>query len=91
MPQRSPELERVLAQPETRARHAFQFYFAGNDSKMNEKALNRFQEFLDVIELTESMSAQMDMETDGSHSVKRDMSKSIMNLHLLVVHRLLLF
>lgn len=44
------ELERVLAQPETRATCAISFYFAGNDSKMNEKALNRFQEFLDVIE-----------------------------------------
>ena len=44
------ERERVLAQPETRARYALQFYFAGNDSKMNEKALNRFQEFMDVIE-----------------------------------------
>ena len=44
------ELNRVLAQPETRARYALDFYFAGNDAKMNEKALNRFQEFLDVIE-----------------------------------------
>lgn len=44
------ERDRVLAQPETRARYALDFYFAGNDAKMNEKALNRFQEFLDVIE-----------------------------------------
>ena len=47
---RKAEHERVMAQPETRARYALQFYFAGNDSKMNEKALNRFQEYLDVIE-----------------------------------------
>ena len=44
------ERDRVLAQPETRARYALDFYFTGNDPKMNEKALNRFQEFLDVIE-----------------------------------------
>ena len=44
------ERERVLAQPETRAGYALSFYFAGNDAKMNEKALNRFQEFMDVIE-----------------------------------------
>lgn len=44
------ERERVLAQPETRAKYALSFYFAGNDSKMNEKALNRFSEFMDVIE-----------------------------------------
>ena len=44
------ERDRVLAQPETRARYALDFYFAGNDSKMNEKALNRFSEFMDVIE-----------------------------------------
>ena len=44
------ERDRVLAQPETRARYALDFYFTGNDSKMNEKALNRFSEFMDVIE-----------------------------------------
>jgi len=44
------ERDRVLAQPETRARYALDFYFAGNDSKMNDKALNRFSEFMDVIE-----------------------------------------
>jgi len=39
-----------LAQPETRANYALKFYFGGNDPKMNKKALDRFQEFMDVIE-----------------------------------------
>ena len=43
-------VQQILARPEDRARYSLQFYFAGNDAKMNEKALNRFQEFLDVIE-----------------------------------------
>ena len=43
-------LQQILNRPEDRARYALQFYFGANDPKMNEKALNRFQEFLDVIE-----------------------------------------
>jgi len=43
-------LARVLAQPETRATNALKFYYSFMDAKMNEKALNRFSEFMDVIE-----------------------------------------
>lgn len=44
------ERDRVLAQPETRARYALQFYYDFMDPEMNAKALNRFSEFMDVIE-----------------------------------------
>lgn len=44
------DLARVLAQPETRAKNALSFYYSWNDPKMNAKALNRFSEFMDVIE-----------------------------------------
>ena len=44
------ERERVLAQPETRARYSLQFYYDFMDEKSKEKALNRFSEFMDVIE-----------------------------------------
>jgi len=44
------DLTRVLAQPETRATNALKFYYSFMDAKMNEKALNRFSEFMDVIE-----------------------------------------
>ena len=44
------DLARVLAQPETRATNALKFYYSFMDAKMNEKALNRFSEFMDVIE-----------------------------------------
>ena len=43
-------LQQILNRPEDRARYALQFYYDFMDPKMNEKALNRFQEFLDVIE-----------------------------------------
>jgi hypothetical protein len=42
--------EQILARPEDRARYALQFYYDFMDPKMNEKALNRFSEFMDVIE-----------------------------------------
>ena len=44
------DLARVLAQPETRATNALKFYYSFMDPKMNEKAINRFSEFMDVIE-----------------------------------------
>ncbi|MFZ9728628.1 MAG: hypothetical protein ACO3CD_06400 [Candidatus Nanopelagicaceae bacterium] len=43
-------LQQILDRPEDRARYSLQFYYSFMDPKMNEKALNRFQEFLDVIE-----------------------------------------
>ena len=42
--------DRFLAQPETRAKYALQFYYDFMDAQMNAKALNRFPEFMDVIE-----------------------------------------
>jgi len=44
------EIDRVLAQPETRARYALQFYYDFMDPEMNKKALNRFSEWMDVVE-----------------------------------------
>lgn len=44
------ERDRVLAQPETRARYCLQFYYDFMDPQMNRKALDRFSEFMDVIE-----------------------------------------
>ena len=44
------QLQQILDRPEDRARYSLQFYYSFMDPKMNEKALNRFQEFLDVIE-----------------------------------------
>ena len=44
------ERDRVLAQPETRARYCLQFYYDFMDPEMNRKALDRFSEFMDVIE-----------------------------------------
>jgi hypothetical protein len=44
------ERDRYLAQPETRARYSLKFYYAWNDSQMNQKALNSFSEYMDVIE-----------------------------------------
>ena len=44
------EIDRVLAQPETRAKCALSWYYSFMDPEMNKKALDRFQEFLDVIE-----------------------------------------
>ena len=46
----NPRLKQILDRPEDRARYALQFYYDFMDPKMNAKALNRFQEFLDVIE-----------------------------------------
>lgn len=42
--------DRFLAQPETRAKYALLFYYDFMDAQMNAKALNRFSEFMDVIE-----------------------------------------
>ena len=43
-------LQQILNRPEDRARYSLQFYYNFMDSKMNGKALNRFSEFMDVIE-----------------------------------------
>jgi len=43
-------LQQILDRPEDRARYSLQFYYSFMDPKMNEKALNRFSEFMDVIE-----------------------------------------
>jgi len=44
------ERDRYLAQPETRAKYALQFYYDFMDPEMNAKAINRFSEYMDVIE-----------------------------------------
>ena len=46
------ERDRILAQPETRANYALKFYYSFMDPEQNHKALNRFAEFVEVIELT---------------------------------------
>ena len=43
-------LQQILDRPEDRARYSLQFYCSFMDSQMNKKALDRFQEFMDVIE-----------------------------------------
>jgi len=44
--------DRFLAQPETRAKYALQFYYSFMDPEQNRKALDRFAEFVEVIEQT---------------------------------------
>ena len=46
------ERDRHLAQPETRANYALKFYYSFMDPEQNRKALDRFAEFVEVIELT---------------------------------------
>ena len=43
-------LQQILDRPEDRARYSLQFYCSFMDSQMNKKALDRFQEFMNVIE-----------------------------------------
>ena len=45
-----PKVQQILDRPEDRARYSLQFYYSFMDPKMNKKALDRFQEFMDVIE-----------------------------------------
>jgi hypothetical protein len=46
----SDRIKQILDRPEDRARYALQFYYDFMDPKMNKKALDRFQEYMDVIE-----------------------------------------
>lgn len=43
-------LQQILNRPEDRANYAFKFYSPFTADGMSGKALNRFSEFLDVIE-----------------------------------------